>query len=843
MRWPSRLMAGIAAILAEASAPPDAYAQTRAPRKSLCGPRTAPHRRGLATQNLTAAVLLAILAAAMAPGNAIAAGPRSLANERVLRGTVKDALNRPITGVQLSLEDQNGRVVSHTVTDSKGHFELHAVPAGLFIIVAKKRRFAVASKMVSVAPGANLPSIALAMNSLKPLTVAVSAQRLNQAPNRLSETGNSAYTMTEKNISQLPAGANTSISQVMLQMPGVAQDENGQVHVRGAHADLQWRVNGIMLPLDSFSGFGQVLSAYSIRSFSLVDGALPAQYGYRDAGILDIQTKDGCTDPGGHFELYGGQRETARPSFEYGGCKGDFSFYTTGFYMHNDIGLSSATPGPTPLHDLTDQGQWFGYFSYFLNPTTRLSLTSGVSVANNQFPDYPGQVAQYKLAGVNPAAYPSTDLNENLDQRYYFGILALQGAEGANFNYQIAYTAKYNTILFTPDPIGDLIYQGVASTAFHSEFANTLQGDSTYRFNKSHTFAAGFYVGEYGETLDDTSAAFPADSAGKQISDVPVSIVNNTNGIAWLAGIYGQDHWRISEKLSLDYGLRWDQMAGFAGSANQLSPRANLVYTPRKNATLHAGFSRYFQTPSFYTISPRSFSAFKGTTAAVLPGNPEPKPESDWYFDAGATISKLLPGLTLGEDVYFELAHNLLDLGQFGFVPIFAPFNYFNGRVYGAETTASYQLGKALSLGSNFSYSVAQGEDVVTGQFNFTPSELAYANNHYIYLDHQQFYTASTWAAYTWGAYLFSLDGTYGSGLRAGFDNTAEVPYNWTLNLGAARSFDVSRVGKVTTRLVLINVFDRTNILREGTGIGVFVPAYGPRQTFYGSIAVPLPAF
>ncbi len=793
-------------------------------------------------RSLAFAILISIFFIIVGAGTARCAGAAKPQSRRTIEGTVRDALDRPIQGVGVSLQDQRGKVMSSAVTDAKGHFELLGVPTGLFVIVATKRRFSVASKVVTVAAGAQIAPIAIAMKSLKPLTVAVSATQLTHAPNQLSASGNSAYTMTEKNISELPAGSNTSVSQVLLQMPGVAQDENGQVHIRGAHADLQWRINGIMLPLDSFSGFGQVLSSYSIRSFSLVDGALPAQYGYRDAGILDIQTKDGCSDPGGRFELYGGQRDTARPSVEYGGCKGDFSFYTTGFYLHDNIGLSSATPGPTPIHDVTDQGQWFGYFSYFLNPTTKLSLTSGVSVSNNQFPDYPGQVPAYKLEGANPADYPSSDLNENLDQRYYFGILALQGSIGTKFDYQIAYTAKYNTINFLPDPIGDLIYQGVASNAFHSELANTLQSDVTYRFNQSHTFAAGFYVGVYGETLDDTSRTFPADSSGKQTSDVPINVVDNTNGIALLAGVYGQDHWQITERVSLDYGLRWDQMAGFVGSANQLSPRANLVYKPLKKLTLHGGFSRYFQTPSFYTISPRSFEAFKGTTAAVLPGNSQPLPERDWYFDVGGSINDVLPGLTIGEDAYFELAHNLIDLGQFGFVPIFAPFNYTDGRIYGAETTLAYQLRKSLSFGGNFSYSIAQGTQVETGQFNFTQAELKYADSHYIYLDHQQFYTASSWAAYTLGPYLFSIDGTFGSGLRAGFANTEEVPYNWQINLGAARSFEVTNLGKVTTRIVLINAFDRTNILREGTGIGVFVPAYGPRQAFYGSVAIPIPA-
>jgi hypothetical protein len=90
---------------------------------------------------------------------------------------------------------------------------------------------------------------------------------------------------------------------------------------------------------------------------------------------------------------------------------------------------------------------------------------------------------------------------------------------------------------------------------------------------------------------------------------------------------------------------------------------------------------------------------------------------------------------------------------------------------------------------------------------------------------------------------MFSASCDYGSGLRAGFANTEEVPANWQLDLGAGRSFDVAPLGKVTSRVTLINAFDRTNILREGTGIGVFVPAYGPRRAVYGSVSVPLPAF
>lgn len=69
---------------------------------------------------------------------------------------------------------------------------------------------------------------------------------------------------------------------MLLQAPGVVQDSYGGVHVRGDHANLQYRLNGVLLP-ESISGFGQTLDARTIKSIRLMDGALPAQFGERTA--------------------------------------------------------------------------------------------------------------------------------------------------------------------------------------------------------------------------------------------------------------------------------------------------------------------------------------------------------------------------------------------------------------------------------------------------------------------------------------------------------------------------------------------------------------------------------
>jgi outer membrane receptor protein involved in Fe transport len=771
-------------------------------------------------------------------------------------GTVKDALGRPVAGVNLVLQTADGHILARTRSAQSGAFRFRNVPTGMYAVVANKDGFrtGVTIAAVRTTGGANLD---IALESETALSLQVVTTRINPQPSGVTKTGSSQYSLTQHDIAALPQGSNTPINEVLLQMPGVVQDDESQVHVDGEHEDLQWRINGVMMPMDSFTGFGQIFNSFFVRRVSLLDGILPVTYGYRDAGVLDLVTKDGCSDPGGNVGFYGGQRETLQPSFEYGGCKGPFSYYYTGTFLHSNLAFSSATSGPVPIHNITNQGQGFGYFTYELNPLNKLSFTTGVSVNNSEYPNEPGLPVLYNLDGVSQCStnapficpYRSTGINESLDQDYYFGVLALSGVIGPQVNYQVAYTGAYSTIQFHPDPIGDLLYQGVASDSFRSEFDNTLQTDLSREFDVhnwgSHNIGTGFYLGYYGVQQDDTTLAFPTNppvppsTTPTQASNVPVSIVQNENNINMLYGVYLQDIWQINEQLALTYGVRWDGVSGIIDN-NMVSPRINLLYQPGKNTALHAGFARYFQTPDFETVSEESFKAFENTTAAVSPGGTQSYPEKDYYWDAGV-LHHFGSHLTVTANGYFRLSQDLIDSGQFGFVPIFVPFNYQHGRIWGSEFSSTYNW-ENLSVRGNFTYSVAQGNQVASGQFNFTPQELAYISNHYIFLDHSQQYSASGGITYRWRSYLFSMDGTYGSGLRAGFANTDELGENFQINLAMEKGWQVPNLGEVKTRVVLVNATDNINELRNGTGIGIFEPGYGPRRTVYGGITVPLPA-
>src|SRR5579859_5170305 len=220
--------------------------------------------------------------------------------------------------------------------------------------------------------------------------VVVISQRLNEARNGIqTQTGASTYTINEAAIGAQPGGDNQLLNQVIMQAPDVAQDSFGQFHVRGEHNGLQYRLNGVILP-EGISVFGQSLDPRLISSLTLVTGALPAEYGLRTAGIIDLKTKSGVIDPGGSVSIYGGSHGTVEPSFNYGGSAGRLNYFVSGDFVRNDLGIESPDGSSNPIHDHTRQYHGFGYFEYILDEANRVSAVLSTSTGNFQIPNRAG---------------------------------------------------------------------------------------------------------------------------------------------------------------------------------------------------------------------------------------------------------------------------------------------------------------------------------------------------------------------------------------------------------------------------------------------------------------------
>ena len=672
-------------------------------------------------------------------------------------------------------------------------------------------------------------------------TVEVNA-KLDQSRNQLSPNiGASQYVIDSQAIERLPLGDATPLNQILLQAPGVVQDSYGQLHVRGDHADLQYRINGVIIP-ESISGFGQTLDSSIIERVQLLTGALPAQYGYRTAGVVDITTESGAhrhhdhpneggeTDFGGKISLLAGSNGTFNPQLSLHGSADRWSWFFTGEFLRSDIGIENPTGSYNAIHDHTNQIKGFGYLSYLLDEDARLSFMFGATNNRFQIPNNPGQDPAFSLDGVD--GFDSAKLDQRQREVTRFGVVSLQGRFGES-DYQVSLGQRYTSVNYHPDPIGDLMFNGVAGRIHRGNRADTLQADFSTPFaGGTHTLRYGLYLSDEHPVSDSTSLVFPADADGNQTGSTPISIVDNAAHIsAKTYGLYLQDQWDIGDKLTINYGVRADKVDAYV-SEGQISPRIGFVYRISDSTTLHAGYARYFTPPPAELISHADIALFQGTTNQLPTDvNAETLSERSHYFDAGIS-QKVGDYWTLGVDAYYRKVSNLLDEGQFGAALIFSPFNYAHGRIRGVELSATYTNGN-LSAYLNVASNRAMGKQVVTGQYNFEQDELDYIATHWVHLDHDQRLTGSGGISYDWNGTTLGANFLYGSGLRHDFANSAHLPYYWQLNLSAARDFDVPALGKTNVRLAIVNVTDKVYQLRDGSGIGVGAPQYGPRAGAY----------
>ena len=683
------------------------------------------------------------------------------------------------------------------------------------------------------------PAPAVGISTLP--AVEISAARLKAARIELSpKVGTTVYTVDQGLIEGLGRGSATPVDEVLLRLPGVDKDSkaSGSLHVRDDHGNVQYRIDGVPLP-EAISGFGVSFDTRFIDKIDFLTGALPAQYGLRTAGIVDIQSKSGTVSPGGRIGVLLGSHSTFEPSAEAFGTAGRFSYYLSGSYTANSVGIENPLPASSAEHDKTRQTKGFGNLSYFVDDSTRVGIIFGTYNGRFQIPTNPGQPAGFSLAGYSDVnagtnTYPSSQVNERQAEVNRFAVLSFQRTSDRS-DYQMSAFHQYSNLHFTPDPIGDLIFNGVASDTLRSNSANGLQVDAAYRLNPEHTLRFGGQYTRQTTQSNNAVAVFSVDDTGTQTSNVPIVVNDNSSKVGTLSSIYGQDEWHINSSLTLNYGVRFDHVSAFTDE-HQWSPRINLAYAIDADTAVHAGYSRYFTPPPQELASQQSIALYTGTTNQPGVGTSDNvKAERTHYFDVGAT-HKLTSAITLSADLYYKRIQNLIDEGQFGQALILSPFNYERGYARGLELSGTYN-DKNWGGYLNLTYQKAQGTNIVSGQSLFSPDKLAYISQNYIYLDHDQTYTASGGLSYTFGQSKVGGDFLYGSGLRrtpaGGPPNGAALPSYTVVNATVSHTWRGTPIGAVEARLALLNLFDRSYELRDGSGVGVGAPQWALRRSVY----------
>jgi outer membrane receptor protein involved in Fe transport len=673
--------------------------------------------------------------------------------------------------------------------------------------------------------------------------IVITGRRLDVARDSITPSlGASQYTFDREALQKQPGGTNLTLNKSLLQAPGVVQDSYGTIHIRNEHANLQYRLNGVIVP-ESISGFGTTFDPKIASSIQLITGTLPAQYGYRTAGVINFKTESGLLGNGGEAGIYGGSFNWLEPSAMIKGSSGKFSYFLSGSYFRNDLGIENPLPSRNAIHDRTTQYRPFAYFSDVLSDDSRIAVFGGSFIGHFQIPNVTGIGNGFTVNGVS--SFDAAKLDQNQREITHYGVATYQYA-GDKLNFQVAPFIRYSQTRFTTDPNhGDIIFNDFADAARLSSLAAGVQADGSFQVGKDHTARFGIFFENEHTTSNIVSSVLPVDANGDQTSDVPSAINDMHSKTGQLYGLYLQDEWKLSRKLTLNYGARFDIVRAYTRES-QLSPRANLVWNPAPLTTLHIGYARNFTPPPQELIAPSTLALYNGTTKQPVVQLADPvKAEREHYFDGGFE-QRFKGGFKLGLDGYYKIKRNLLDEGQFGSGLILSPFNYSKGYAWGVELSGNYTHGP-LDLYANLARGAEKGKDIISSQYFFAPDELAYIHDHYIYTDHSQKWTASGGGSYTIkdgiGTLVPTMDFIYASGLRTDdpngvVPNGAALPGYWVFNAGISQNFDGPGALKgVTIRADVLNLFDKMYQIRSGSGVGVGAPQWGQRRGLFIGIS------
>ncbi len=666
--------------------------------------------------------------------------------------------------------------------------------------------------------------------------IEVTAKRLDTARQAIQPSlGANQFQFDQSALTKLPLGLDLSFDKVLLQAPGVTQDSYGQIHIRNEHGNVQYRLNGITLP-EGTDGFGNVIDTAIAEKVVVLTGALPAQYGYRTAGVVNIDTQSGHVEPETELGLRAGSNDHREVSARTSGGDDTFNYFLTARYLTNNLGVNNPTGASNALHDDTEQVKTFGYLSGILSSNVRASLIFGSFDGRYQIPNVADAAPAYTY--LNQSSFDSTKLNQRQREATRFGVAALQGS-WTSWDIQGAVFARTSTTKFTPDIAGDIIFNGSADHTLSDAMAGGAQIDALYRLTSTHNLRGGIFASAERTQTTLNSLVLPADESGSQTSSIPIAIYDKAAKTGYLYGLYLQDEWSITDRLTLNYGLRYDGVDAYT-KETQLSPRINLNFEANELTSIHLGFARNFTPPPQELVAGRTLSKFANTVRAteVIQNDPV-RAERENYYDIGIT-RKMFGFATLGIDGYYKDKKNLLDEGQFGESLVNSPFNYQKGKVYGVEASATLELG-AFSAYANGAYGHETGRNIISSQYFFASNELDYIANHFISTDHSQTWTASGGLAYRiehgLGLATLSADIVYGSGLRKGPDqgdlppNGAHLPAYQQVDLGISNNFSGRTwLNGTTVSLDVVNLLDQVYRLRDGTGVGVGAPQFGPRR-------------
>ncbi|MDD3803310.1 MAG: TonB-dependent receptor [bacterium] len=235
-----------------------------------------------------------------------------------LVGRVTDSQTREgLPGVNVTLEKTN----LGGITDSDGYYFIMNIPSGTYNAKAYVLSYR-ESRQESVYIGADMTvklNFKMLVQSIEMDSVYVEAHELVSK----------SITQQEKTISRelLERDAGGDITAAIKRQPGIVEDEQGKIHIRGGREDeISYMIDGMSIVEPIFRTQQLQVSKGFVNEVKLITGGFNAEYGEAISGVINLLSREGSLKPSfsilfeGNSFLPGNLNNgDSRISLQYGG--------------------------------------------------------------------------------------------------------------------------------------------------------------------------------------------------------------------------------------------------------------------------------------------------------------------------------------------------------------------------------------------------------------------------------------------------------------------------------------------------------------------------------------------
>jgi hypothetical protein len=627
------------------------------------------------------------------------------------------------------------------------------------------------------------------------------------------------------------APTNTTSQILQLSIAGAARAPTGEVHIRGQHAEYTYFVDGVPVPSGISGSLNELFDPEIVNQINFQTGGWDAEYGNKNAAIVNVTTKIPSGgfhgDVGSYLGTYGSSATTDRgfngQSLSLSNNSGPWGFYLSGARQFSGMRLEPVIldPASNQVENFHNQGtDYFGFGKIQFTPSAHDVFSLDLSSSSTRF-----QVP-YDTSGNTFLNDHQTDVNSfvNLGWRHQFGAVG-QGAQSDNADLFAALFYRHGTLDYVPgaQDTPQFVFFPDTSTAYNlseNRQFNTFGTKIDYTFHPQHDLE--FKVGTQSSVTNGHENFVTTDASGNQ------GPASNSGLKGWDAGVYGQTSYSPVEQFELRTGVRYDaHNAPFAGTLTQVSPRVRLNFFPSPSTTVYAYYGRLFIPTNVEDLRAITSVAEQNTvTAPTLP-------ERDNFYELGL-VQRLPASVNLKLSGYYKDSKPGIDDNTVPGSAIVTSVNIAQVKITGIESVIEFRPQGPLSAYFNAALNHAYGLGPITGGFFPTQSPQGHFD-----LDHDQRLSVVASATYALNRLYFSGTGIYGSGLTNGvdpadcncsygtglfdFNRGIKVAPSTVFNFSAGYSF-VAGSSVLRPELYIENVFDKHYLLKgaffSGASVG-----------------------